>query len=351
MSEMPIDFKGLLDSVANVGQERDVPVYVDLVFDPTASDRLIDEVLAAFSESDSEAFVEKLVLETTVPDLPVPCDLCVIVGGDSLLLGDVAAAARSKGIPAVVAIERGKTYFSHDPKAAQAFVDATIAANETPRVKTAAGTASAQMQTVGRGIPVDDIIDIDLNAIEDRPLEELGEWIVSNAPAKRIAMAADFPFLRHPLAADIIRRATIQNGAVSVVFFVPGADMPVITLNQVKMALQIAAAYGNPMGSARIKEVAAIVAGGFGFRGIARKLVSLVPVLSWAIKPAVSASGTFAMGQAAIGYYEGGLKQGDLAHAGSNAVQIASDGIDKTAEVVEKVFDGFLAHRPRKKAY
>ena len=349
MPNMPIDLKELLDSVANVGQERDLPVYVDLVFDPTASDALIDCVLEAFVEDGSNAFIEQLVLETKVPEIPVPCDLCVVVGGDSLLLGDVAAAARAKGIPAVVAIARGETYFANDPKAAQAFVDATIAANEPPRVRTTAGTASALLPTVGRGIPVEDIVDIDVHAGGERPLEELGAWIVSNAPAKRISMAADFPFLRHPLAVDLIQHTAIQNGAIGLVFFVPGADMPVITLNQAKMALQIAAAYGRPLTAERAREVLAVVAGGFGFRALSRRLVSLVPVLGWAIKPAVAASGTVAMGQAAIGYFEGGVRPALVGDAAESAFKVLGDLADKGAGAVEEVLDGFLAHRAWKR--
>ncbi len=347
--KMPIDIGELVQTVANVGQERDLPVYVDLVFDPTANDELIDAILDAFPEDAEGVFIEHEVIGTKVPDLSVPCDLCVIVGGDSLLLGDTASAARAKGIPAVVAIARGKTYFSDDPASAQAYVDATIEANREGQTTNAAGTASVAAPAVGKGVPVDDIIDIDLDGSNPRPLEELGAWIVANAPAKRISMAADFPFLRHPLAVDIMRQNAIQNGAVGLVFFLPGADMPVITLNQAIMAIQIAAIYGEPLTMDRAKEIAVVVAGGFGFRTLSRSLVSVVPVLGWAIKPTVAASGTVAMGYALIDYFEGGIKPGSIPASAESTFVALGKLVDKGADKIEKAMDGYLAHRSWKR--
>lgn len=123
-------------------------------------------------------------------------------------------------------------------------------------------------------------------------------------PDKRLSLARAFPFMRHPLAVELAKQTTIQNGAIGLVFFVPGADMPLIALNQAKMVLQIAAVYGKEMNRDRIGEILAVMAGGFGCRAVARQLVARVPVLGWAIKPAVAASGTMAMAIAAIEYYE-----------------------------------------------
>lgn len=342
MPKMPIDVKKLLESVANVGQERDTRVFVDLVFDPTASEKLVDCVIDAFASETDNAVVETAVLGATVPELPLPADLCVIVGGDSLLLGDVASKARSKGIPAVVAIARGETFFSEDPKAAQEFADLTLRANTAP---SASGTASAP--TVGKGISLDDLIDIDLSS--GRPLEDLGAWIVRYAPAKRIALAANFAFLRHPLACEIVSRTAVQNGAIGLVFFVPGADMPLITLNQAKMTIQIAALYGRSLDMERAKEIVAVVAGGFGFRAVARKLASLLPGIGLVVKPTVALSGTLAMGFAAITYFGGGDVVEDAPEAFEALFVKLGDVLDKGAGAVESALDGFLAHRSWKR--
>ena len=113
----------------------------------------------------------------------------------------------------------------------------------------------------------------------------------------------------------------LQNAGVGLLFIIPGADMPVMTLNQAKMLLQIAAAYGQPLSAERIKELAAVVGGAFLFRNIARTAVGVVPVLGWAIKGAVGFAGTEAMGHAAIEYFEAG---GDIVGVAS-VVQKARD--------------------------
>lgn len=149
----------------------------------------------------------------------------------------------------------------------------------------------------------------------------MGEWIIAACKDKRLAFALAFPFVRRPLSLDAVRATSVQNAGVGVVVFIPGADMPIMTLNQAKMLLQIAAAYGQPLSAERIKELAAVVGGAFLFRNIARTAVGVVPVLGWAIKGAVGFAGTEAMGHAAIEYFEAG---GDIVGVAS-VVQKARD--------------------------
>ena len=123
-------------------------------------------------------------------------------------------------------------------------------------------------------------------------------------------MALAFPFVRKPMALDAVRATSFQNAGVGLVAFIPGADMPVMTLNQAKMLLQVAAAYGQPLGVERVKELVAVVGGAFACRAVARQLVAFVPALGWAIKAAIGYSGTYAMGRAAIEHFEddGGME-------------------------------------------
>ena len=41
--------------------------------------------------------------------------------------------------------------------------------------------------------------------------------------------------MRRPLAYDAISTTSLQNAGIGVVVFVPGADMPLMTANQIKM--------------------------------------------------------------------------------------------------------------------
>ena len=309
-TKAPVDVKALMEALDDLGTAREYVSYVNLVIDVTASDSLIDYMLEAFTPQNGHAEVRHVLLTSEAPDLPMPSDLCVIVSGESLLLGDVAAASRRMGCPAVVIAEEGETYFAEDPETA-----AEILSNVPDDFV---------------GIPMDDLVACNFG--DERPLDDLGRWIVNNAPAKRVSMAADFAFLRHPLSMEITRLVALQNAGVGLVFIVPGADMPVITLNQAKLVLQIASIYGQPLDYGRIVEVAVVVAGAFGFRAIAREIAGAVPVLGVGVKGLIAYSGTLTMGCAAVDYFEEGGCINGLAHAISQAVSAnQGDGAQEDA--------------------
>ena len=140
------------------------------------------------------------------------------------------------------------------------------------------------------------------------PLEQspLAAGIARAAGDGGMVLARDLPALRSAVVARIIRRAAAQNGAVGVVVWVPGADMPIMTVNQVRMVLDIAAAYGQEIGADRAVEVLSVVGAGFGLRAAARQVLRFVPVLGWAVKGAMGYTGTAALGRAAVQYFEAG---------------------------------------------
>ena len=339
MSKMPVDVKKLFEAVSQVGEERGLPINVDLVIDPTAPQALLDCMLSTFIDTATDAHVEAVVLEGVVPELALPCDLAVIVGGQSPLLGDVASAGRSRGIPSVVVVQRGHTFFT---QAADGVAQGEVAGTQTAGAGADGGAH--------KGVPLADIVDVELSAGQQRPLEELGAWVVANAPAKRLSFAECFEFIRHPLALELARENAVQNGAIGLVFFIPGADMPVITANQVKMVLQIGALYGYAPGKERLREVAAVIASGFGLRGIARKLASAIPGLSWAIKPTVAATGTMGLAQAAIAYFEdpANLRTADV--ASERLVELAMRIAEQGQAAVASVQSAARASRLQRRA-
>src|SRR5204862_7161481 len=91
---------------------------------------------------------------------------------------------------------------------------------------------------------------------------------------------------------------------VGAAVFVPGADMPVLTLNQIRLVLRIADAHGFEVDRERIPELLAVLGSGFGFRALAREALGAIPVAGWALKGAVAYGGTRALGEAAVRYFE-----------------------------------------------
>ncbi len=140
----------------------------------------------------------------------------------------------------------------------------------------------------GQGFPVD--------AIAQAVARKLGE--------NGTALAARLPTLRRAVCDELIRSFSKKNAIVAAAVFIPGVDLPVLTLNQARLVLRIALAYGQEIDRDRALELLGVVGLGFGMRTVARELLDLVPVAGWAVKGAVAYTGTKAIGEAAVRYFE-----------------------------------------------
>ena len=121
-----------------------------------------------------------------------------------------------------------------------------------------------------------------------------------------VALGRRYPAIRVAAARRVIDRTAAQNALIGLVFILPGADMPAMTLNQIKMVLSIGSIYGEQVGLERAVELAGIVGMGFGFRAIARRLVRSTPGLGWVLKAATGYTATMAVGLGAVKYFEKG---------------------------------------------
>ncbi len=152
------------------------------------------------------------------------------------------------------------------------------------------------------------------------PLDEIGRAIADAVGERASALAARLPVLREAVCDMLIRRCARRSAVVGVAVFVPGADMPVLTLNQVRLLLRIADAYGFELDRERLPEVLGVVGGGFGWRAVARSLVGLVPVAGWIVKGGVAYVGTRALGEAARRHFAARAPVTRTASAGERAV-------------------------------
>jgi uncharacterized protein (DUF697 family) len=120
------------------------------------------------------------------------------------------------------------------------------------------------------------------------------------------ALAQLLPSIRRTYCDHVVLTNAAQNGVIGVVVIIPGADMPAMTANQIRMVLKIAHAYGEEMSIDRAVEIISVVGAAFVLRTLARQALDFVPGFGWAVKGAVGFSGTIALGQAAIAYFENG---------------------------------------------
>jgi uncharacterized protein (DUF697 family) len=156
-------------------------------------------------------------------------------------------------------------------------------------------------------------------------LEELLPHIVSQAKDVEIPLARRFPVFRKAVSNRIIVATAAENVVIGALIFLPGADMPVMTANQVKMILKIAVVYGQNIGLERLKELMVVFGSGIALRAAARNLAAFIPILGWAVKGGVAYAGTIALGKVATKYFE---NDAELKLPGTKALKAGQDIID-----------------------
>jgi uncharacterized protein (DUF697 family) len=164
-------------------------------------------------------------------------------------------------------------------------------------------TAAAEPPDVPHVLATDVIV---VRPGQELPLDRISERIADRAGDKSYVLAAKLPAIRSAICEEIVRSFARLNGILGAAIFIPGADLPALTLNQVRMVLRLAAAYGEEIDRERAFELLAVVGAGIGFRALARQALTVVPGPGWAIKGGVAYAGTLTLGQAAIAYFEGG---------------------------------------------
>lgn len=162
------------------------------------------------------------------------------------------------------------------------------------------------VQTAAEAFDVPYVLATDVVACrpgEGFPVDGIAAAVAARLGEGGTSLAARLPVLREHVCAGLIERFSRQNGILGAAVFVPGADFAVLTLNQIRLVLRLAAAHGVEVDQSRLPEVLATVGAGLGFRAVARQALGIVPVAGWAVKGAVAYAGTRAVGEAARLYF------------------------------------------------
>ncbi len=151
------------------------------------------------------------------------------------------------------------------------------------------------------------------------PVDEIAATVARRLGEGGTPLAARLPVLRGAVCAQLISSFAKRNAVIAAAVFVPGVDMPILTLNQGRLVLRIALAHGETVDNQRALELLGVVGAGFGFRAVARELLDLVPVAGWALKGGIAYAGTKAVGEAAVRYFaaRNALEPGSRSEPGS----------------------------------
>ena len=338
---IPIDLKAVFQEAMDVEAARSVPLVVSVLLDETAPADLVAFVRSSFASASPQARISMTYFTDASAVFDPKSDMAVIAAGLTEDVGLIARRVREASIPALVVTTL--------PEMVREI--ATASGHPIPE-----GDLVAPLIQDGDVLPFSEPLVISSDASYEEPgalssyldgsatlepyaLNEyfanqlscrMGEWVVACFRTKRLAFAQAFDFVRRPLSMESLRSTSAQNAGVGLVAFIPGADLPIMTLNQAKMVLQIAAAYGQPLTLERAKELAAVVGGGFACRSAARQLVGVIPALGWAIKAGIGYAGTSAMGHAAIEYFERGGSAAGVAAVAAKAREAVMDAAEKS---------------------
>jgi uncharacterized protein (DUF697 family) len=139
--------------------------------------------------------------------------------------------------------------------------------------------------------------------------------------ARAVAFGRHYPAFRPAVISRVITDSSTANAQFALVANIPaliplvggflsaGADMILLTKNQLMMVYKIAAASGRSLDNqqAILKEMTPVVGAGFLWRTLAREATSFLPFAAGTVpKVAIAYTGTFALGRAADLFYRFG---------------------------------------------
>lgn len=345
--QLPVNVSEVLKIATDMKEAENTPVSVSIFIDDTAPGDLTGFVRSLFTSSGAHTRVTISYLNPgdNTLDLKGEEDAVVIIAGDSSDIGACAMFSRECGVPCMVVTSDPEkvAQIAEESSFPIPFADLVApvklesaslqkVADKIPLLK---GFINKKAASEGAEIAVGNDASCGPIELDDDTMKilsnRMGKWIVSAIEGKDLAFAMAFQFVRRPLADDAIMATSLQNAAVGFVPFIPGADMPIMTLNQIKMVLQIATAYGQPVDADRIKEIVAILGGAFVSRHIVRTCTKAIPFAGWIFSGGMGFAATEAMGRAMVEYFEAGGDIVGVANVMQKARDVAMDASKKAA--------------------
>lgn len=131
--------------------------------------------------------------------------------------------------------------------------------------------------------------------------------VMDSHPQMAVTLGRALPRFRKMASQRVVR----ESGLVASLMGaepVPGLDIPLLVAVQIRMLLRLAAIYGESMSAARARELLGAIAGGVAIRYAAQELVKLIPGPGWLVAGLASGTGTLALGNAAIVFFESSQK-------------------------------------------
>ena len=234
------DLRNLFETVKDecAGEERPQTANVAIYYDESCSPALRSYAEEALDPLARTIYMHAETFSAEHCEVDPTADLTIIFAGDSPWVGATAAFSKMHGVPTVVVTEDLATSYAGTEATGFALEAADFVSFEL-----------AEMEISFAERLWCDYVD---KHFETTPLSGydllfsvLGSWIVEHVDRTLFVLAAAFPFIRRPLAHSLCMACAYQNAVVAAAVFLPGADMPLMLANQMRMVFQISNAYGR----------------------------------------------------------------------------------------------------------
>jgi len=318
------------------GNDPDRFLRVTVLIDESVTPALVEQARKVLRPSTSNV---RMTIGSYFDDPAVVAeqeDLAIVLANDSMWTGATASIAKSKGVPCVIVAEHIAPVIAHaettgflidyeniiSPEVLSSGLGlpalpepvSQIANRGLGIVETTANIALRDLpeRYLGRVFSIDKIQltpqgQLARNAeTYGKLFDAVGSWVMRNCEESAAPFARAFEFSRPAQAGQVTRRTAFENAVSGAVFFIPGADFPVMTLNELRMLLRIERAYGHDVDKQMLIEAAAVIIFGFACKLMAKSACKALPALTWFIKTGVAYCATFALGVAIRGHCEAG---------------------------------------------
>ncbi len=330
-----INLDTVVDSVLKIDDTADLhrDISIQILVDESVDSNLISQARSALTPNTDNVELSVGSFYDDIAVVDSEADLVIILANTSMWVGATAAVAEASEVACVVlaqnvgvAVQNAEVIsFPLDPQnliAKELLGQEKFFGGELVDIATdaCAEAISETFDVVTKTIPkyltgaplTNSTLDIELPRFGAQPVEDdelfeaLGFWIMQNCPDFRDAFATAFDFAKMPQIKQIAQRTAYENAVTGAIFFTPGADFPVMTLNQLKMLVEIGRANGISPDKQTVPEAVLIVASAFASRTFTRMLCRAFPLLSWFIKIGVSYFVTLAIGYVINSYMQAG---------------------------------------------
>jgi uncharacterized protein (DUF697 family) len=280
---IPVDIKKVKELITGTTGQSTTPLKLELFVDMTVSPTLRSAAREAFRPDSSHlavyvagyagGFEQESQLDP-LPKVASDADLSVILANASTLTVELFLRLAAYQRPLVIVCEDAAAFIAAWPS--------------DMRIDTSCLIAVSSQVIAERG--------------PEALFESLAAWIIAALPDSTLAWARALGFVRQAMVTEVIQSTALLNGAIALAVFLPGADLPLLLFNQIRMYFKLAAMHGIDSDGVPYRELALLVAQAFAWRGLARRLITTLPMVGWAIKGTVGYGGTLALGKALEAY-------------------------------------------------